>query len=85
VNRGHRTFVTGVHGLEHVERFTTTTLTDDDPLRTHTQGVFNEVGGSYRPFPSIFGRACFQPDHVILLQLQFSRVLDRDDPFGRWE
>src|SRR5207302_2820473 len=36
---GHRTVVAGVHGLEHVERLSTTTLTYDDPLRAHTQRV----------------------------------------------
>ena len=37
VNRGHRTIVTRVHRLEHVQRFGTTTLTDDYAFRTHTE------------------------------------------------
>src|SRR5260370_4905696 len=32
------------------------------------------------PLPSAFGRTAFQPYHVPLLQLQFSRVLNGDDP-----
>ena len=36
--RGHRAVVAGVHGLEHVERFGTAALADDDAFGPHTQG-----------------------------------------------
>ena len=37
VHRRHRSRMTGVHGLEHVERLRTTALSDDDPVGSHTQ------------------------------------------------
>ena len=33
------------------------------------------------PLPSMFGGPAFQPDHVVLLQLQFGGVFDGDDAF----
>ena len=43
VHRGHRAFVTGVHGLQHVERLGAAALTDDDAVGPHTQGVLDQV------------------------------------------
>ena len=43
VHRGHGPGVAGVHGLEHVERLGATTLTDDDAVGPHTEGVADEV------------------------------------------
>ena len=79
VQRGHRAVVAGVHGLEHVERFRTAALADDDPFGPHTQGVAHQVGGGDRALAFDVRRPRFQPHHVVLLQLQFGRVLDRDD------
>ena len=79
VDRGQRAVVAGVHGLQHVERFTATAFADDDPFRPHTQGVADQVGGGDRPLAFDVGRPRFQPHHVFLLQLQFGRVFDRDD------
>ena len=56
-----------------------TALADDDPVGPHTQGVSHQVG---RVDPSLafdVGRPRFEPQHVFLLELQFGRVLDRDD------
>ena len=39
VDRGHRSLVAGIHGLEHVERFFAADLTDDDAIGTHTEAV----------------------------------------------
>ena len=54
------------------------TLADDDPFGPHTQGVPDQVAGRDRPLAFDVRRPRFQPDHVVLLQLQFGRVLDRD-------
>ncbi len=43
VHRGHRAFVAGVHGLEHVQRLGGTTLADDDPIGSHAQGVLDQL------------------------------------------
>ena len=82
VQRGHRAFVAGVHGLEHVERFRSAALADDDSFGPHTQGVSHQVGGGDRALAFDVRRPGFQPHHVVLLQLQFGRVFDRDDAVG---
>ena len=79
VQRGQRAFVAGVHGLQHVERFRSAAFADDDPLGTHTQGVLHQVGGRDRALAFDVRRARFQPHDVLLLELQFGRVFDRDD------
>src|SRR6185312_15856658 len=43
VDRGERAIVTGVHGLEHVQRFFAADFADDDAVGTHTKGVDDEV------------------------------------------
>ena len=35
--------MTGVHGLQHVERSTVANLADDDAVGAHTEGVLDEV------------------------------------------
>ena len=70
-----------IHRLQHVERFWPTTLADDDPFGTHPQGVFDEVGCRDRTFALDIGWARFKPYDVVLLQLNFRGILDRDD-FG---
>ena len=39
VNCRHGTFVTGVHGLQHVEGFFSTHFADDDAVGAHAQAV----------------------------------------------
>ena len=85
VQRRQRAVVARVHGLQHVERFGSAAFADDDPLGTHTQGVFHQVGRGDRAFAFDVRRPRFQPHDVVLLELQFGRVLDRDDALGRWE
>ena len=79
VQRGHRAVVAGVHGLEHVERLGAAALADDDPFGPHTQGVRDQVAACDRALAFDVRRPRFQADDVVLLQLQFGRVLDRDD------
>ena len=79
VQRGHRAVVAGVHGLQHVERFGAAALADDDPVGPHTQGVRTRSRGRDRALAFDVRRPRFQPHDVVLLQLQFGRVLDRDD------
>ena len=37
VHRGHRTSVTRIHGLEHVQGLSTSTLPDNDAVRAHAE------------------------------------------------
>ena len=47
------------------------------------RAVFDQVGRGNCAFAFDIGRARFQANHVILLQLQFGRIFDRDDTIGR--
>ena len=74
--------MTGVHGLEHVERFFGTDLADDDAVGTHAQGV-DEKFALLDPASSLdVGGAAFESHNVMLSELKFGRVFDGDDAFG---
>ncbi len=76
----HRAFVAGVHGLDHVKGLGPSTLTDDDPIGTHAEGVLDEVRrGDGTPALNV-RRPRFQADDVLLLHAELGGVLDRDDP-----
>jgi len=72
----------GVHRLEHVERLAGANLTHDDAVRPHAQRVLDQITLAHLAAPFDVGRARFEPGDVRLLQLQFGRILDRDDPFA---
>ena len=55
VDRGHRTFVAGVHRLQHVERLAAANLTNDDPVGPHAQRVLDQVALGDFALPSMFG------------------------------
>ena len=79
VQRGERAVVAGVHRLQHVERRAVADLADDDAVGPHAQRVAHEVaGGDLAPSLDV-RRTRLQPDDVLLAQLQFGGVLDRDD------
>ena len=69
----------GVHGLEHIQGFAGPDLPQDDALRPHPQGVFNQVPLGDLPGTLQVGGPGFQADHVLLLHLEFGRVFDGDD------
>ena len=75
-----RSVVAGVHRLQHVERFLAADLADDDAVGAHTQGVDDELPLADRALAFHVGRARLEPRHVLLAELEFGRVLDRDDP-----
>ncbi len=83
VNRGQAAVVTGIHRLEHVERFFAADLADDDAIRTHTQGVDDQLALPNVSLAFDVGRTRFQPHHVPLTQHQFRRVFNRHDALGR--
>ena len=82
VGRGQRTFVAGVHGLQHVDNFLAAGLADDDAVGTHTQGVLQTVAGRYLALAFDVGRTAFHPAHMGLLELKFCGILDGQDTFG---
>ena len=69
----------GVHRLEHVECFRTSNLTNDDPIGAHSQAVDHQValGDTARSFN--VGWPGFESYDMLLFELEFGRVLDRDD------
>ena len=75
VNGGHRSFVAGVHRLEHVQRFAGSHFADDDSIGTHTQTVFHQVALGDFALAFDVGRPGFQADDVRLLELQVRRRL----------
>ena len=79
VDGGDRAVVTGVHGLEHVERFSATDLTDDDAVGSHTQRVAHEVADLDLALALDVGRARFHREHMVLVELELLGVLDGDD------
>src|SRR5690242_14776183 len=82
VNRRERTVVARIHGLEHVQRFFATNLTDDDAVGTHTQRVDNELPLLNRAPAFDVGWTRLQSNHVVLVELQFGRILHGDDAFA---
>ena len=78
---GERTVVSGIHRLQHVQRFLAAHLPHDNPVGTHAQAVDKQLALTHRAGAFEVRRARFQARQVRLLQLQFGRVLDGDNPF----
>src|SRR5205085_716056 len=81
VNRGHGAFVTGVHGLEHVQGLGAAALADDHAIGAHTQAVLDQVALIDFAFAFDVGRSGLEAHDVGLLELEFGGVLDGDDAF----
>src|SRR5262249_40679499 len=79
VDRGDRSVVAGVHGLQHVEGLTGTTLTDDDAVGAHTQAVLYEGADRDLARALEVRRARFHGEHVLLVELELLRVFHRND------
>ena len=77
-----RAIVTGVHCLQHIERFATAYLADNDTFRSHSQAVPHQVARGYFAFRFDVGRPCFQAYNVTLSELQLSRVFNCNDALG---
>jgi len=43
MQRSHGSIVAGIHCLKHFRRFRSPHLANDDPVRTHPEGVFEQV------------------------------------------
>ncbi len=77
-----RPLVAGVHGLEHVKRFWTSDLPDDDAVGPHPQGVAHERAQRYLTDTLAVGRSGFEADDVIAGKTELGGVFDGDDSFG---
>ena len=79
--RAHGSVMTGVHRLQQVEGFRSAHLADDNPLGAHPEAVLDQITHGDLAHSLKVWRARFEPDHMRLLKLKFSRVLAGDGPF----
>ena len=68
--------VTGVHGLQHVERLRPAALADQNAIRPHTQGVADQVPCRHLADAFDVGGARFQPADMRLLQAQLGGIFN---------
>ena len=79
MHRGQRAIVACIHGLQHVERFLTAHLADDDVVGAHAERIDDEMALADGALAFDVRRTRLQPRYVLLVQLQLGRVLDCDD------
>src|SRR5262245_19314245 len=78
MHRRHGAFVPGGHRLQHVESFLAAHLADDDPVRSHSECILDELALANFAAPLDIWRTCLKSPNMRLLQLQLGGVLDRD-------
>ena len=71
----------GVHGLQHVEGFLAAALTEDHAVGPHTQRVLDQIALANFTLAFDVGWTRLHAPDMRLLQLQFGRVLNRDQSF----
>ena len=81
VDGGQRTFVTRIHGLQHIEGFGTANFADQDAVGTHAKTVANQIALRDLAAPFRVGHARFQRDDVRMLQDEFGRIFDGYEAF----
>src|SRR5579862_3669523 len=79
MNGGKRSFMPGIHRLEHVERLGAANLADDDPVGPHAQRVANQLPDPHFALTLDVRRPRLERDDMPLLELQLGRVLNRHD------
>ena len=77
VNCRERPIVARIHGLQHIEGFLSAYLADDYAVWTHSQRVYDQLPLLNGALAFDVGAPCFQSHDMLLMQLQFRRVLDR--------
>ena len=82
--RRHRTFMTGIHRLHHIEGLFAAALADNDAIGSHAQCILYEVALAYFSFSLNVGRSGFEPSDVQLLKLQFSGVFNGNKTLFAW-
>ena len=80
MDRGQRSLVACVHGLQHVKSFFATHLTNHDSVRPHTQAVDYQLPLPDRTLALNVRRTGFQAHYVLLFHLQLSGVFDGHYP-----
>jgi hypothetical protein len=80
---GHGAFVTGIHGLEHVERLFSAHFADDYAIGAHTQAVDKELPLADGSCAFDVGRPGFQAHDVFLREPQFGGIFNRHETLAR--
>jgi hypothetical protein len=70
-----------VHRLQHVDRFFTADFAKDDSVWAHTERVDYQLPLTNSTLAFDVWRARFKPNHMLLPELQFRRIFNRDDAF----
>ena len=76
--------MSGIHGLQHVHGLPTSHFPYHDPIRTHSQGIMDQVSHIYLSGTIHIGKFRFQPDHVPLFEFQFNRIFDGYNTLFVW-
>lgn len=64
MERGERTIVSSVHGLQHIERFAAAAFTYHDPVGAHAERIDDEVfDRHFAEALDVLG-SCFKTDHM---------------------
>ena len=77
MDRAHRTVVSGIHRLQHVQGFAAAHLADDQTVRAHSDGVPDQLAEGHH-FLARWN--ALQATDVPLRQPEFGGFLDGDDP-----
>ena len=84
VKGAHRARVPSSEANNHVESFRAAYLTDDDPVRSQSQGMAHQLTQTDLPAPFGIGRPRLEPDDMAV-QLELGRVLDSHYPLSTWD
>ena len=76
--------MSGIQCLQHIDRFTATYLTDNNPIRSHTKRSLDQVTNRNRCRTFHVSHLCFKTHQIgNSLYLEFCIVFDRDQPLIR--
>ena len=85
MNGTHTAVVTGVHGLQHIQRLGSPNLPHDDSIRPHPKRVDDQISGGDSSTTFDVGWARLHPYQMLLVKHQLRRVFDRHNPLLRWD
>ena len=79
MDSGEAAIVPRVHSLEHIESLSTTALTHNYAIGTHTQRVDDQIADGNPVVVAGLGVLCLEAPHMTLGELQLGGGLDGDD------
>ena len=76
---GQRTFMAGIHGLQHVEGFFSAHLAYNDAVGAHAKAVDQQLTLVDRSLSFDVGRTGFKAHDVFMAEAEFGRIFDGDE------